>query len=114
MGEENRESSGSGTTLLVIGIVAVVLLVPCCGGVVLLGGGWFFARSAAQEMRMEEMEVQDRARQDFEKSSNEMQEAKEKIRQEIEGIKFPDAPPDVPPPEIAPVSEPPAVEEKKE
>lgn len=34
MGEENRESSGSGTAMAVIGIVAAVTIFLCCGGFV--------------------------------------------------------------------------------
>ena len=108
MGEENRESSGSGTAMIVVAILGGILLLSCCGGIaVALGGTFFYARSAAQEAQMEAMDMQEQARQNFEKSSADM----EKMREEI---KSPEAPPVAPPPEIAPVPTPPAGEEKKE
>jgi hypothetical protein len=111
MGEENRESSGSGTAMIVIAILGGILLLGCCGGVVVLGGSFFYARlavnEAAKEAQMEAMDMQDQARQNFEKASADM----EKLREEI---KVPEPPPIPPPPEIAPVPTPPSGEDKKE
>ena len=111
MGEENRESSGSGTAMIVIAILGGILLLGCCGGVVVLGGSFFYARLAVNEAvndaQMEAIEAQDQARQNFEKASAEM----EKMREEI---KSPEPPPIPLPPETAPVATPPAGEDKKE
>ena len=110
MGEENRESSGSGTAMIVIAILGGILLLGCCGGVV-VGGSFFYARLAVNEAvndaQMEAIEAQDQARQNFEKASAEM----EKMREEI---KSPEPPPIPLPPETAPVATPPAGEDKKE
>jgi len=108
MGEENRESSGSGTAMIVIAILGGILLLGCCGGIaVVLGGSWFYARSAVQEAQIEAMEARDQARKNFEKASAEM----EKMREEI---KIPETLLVPPPPEIAPVPTPPGGDEKKE
>lgn len=99
MGEENRGSSGSGTVLLVIGIVAVVLLISCCGLVAGVGLLMFSAREAQTEM----MRAQEQSLQEMERTKRDMENTKEefektfeksleKTRQELEGIKFPDAP----------------------
>lgn len=99
MGEENRGSSGSGTVLLVIGIVAVVLLIPCCGLVAGVGLLMFRANAVQSEI----MEAQEQSLQEMERTKQEMQKTNEefeknfeksleKTRQELEGIRFPDAP----------------------
>ena len=102
MGEENRGSSGSSTAMIVIAILGGVLLLVSCGGIAVVGGGVLFYRSA----RNVEMEVQ-RSSQEMRKASDEMSE---KLHQEM---KLPEAPPNVPLPEIAPGPAP-SPEEKKE
>jgi hypothetical protein len=108
MGEKNRESSGSSTALIVIAILGGLLLLGCCGSVVVvLGGSFFYARSAVKDAQIESLEVQERVRQEVEKTNADV----EKMREEI---KFPEVPPIPPPPETAPAPAPPVGEDKKE
>lgn len=114
MGEEHRGSSGGGVAMLVVAILGGLLIVGCLGGVLVLAGGWFYARSAAEDMQMQAMEAQDRVRLDMERANREVQEAHEKIRQEVEGIKLPEVAPHATPPETTPVPGSPGEEAKKE
>ncbi|MGI8979150.1 MAG: hypothetical protein ACR2FY_07990 [Pirellulaceae bacterium] len=80
---------------MVIGIVAVVLLIPCCGLVAGVGLLMFRASEAQSEaMRAQEQSVLEieKTRQEMQKTKEEFEKTFEKTREEVEGIKFPDAP----------------------
>ena len=101
--KDENQSSGSGVMMIVLAVLGGLLLVGCCGGVIVVGGGMVFYRARAVEM--EAMEVQDQNRAEFERARSEMEE---KLRQDMEAIKIPDAPPAILPAESVPPSETPA------
>ena len=101
MGEENRGSSGSSTVMIVVAILGGILLLGCCGGVAVIGAGALWVRSEVREVQTQ-----------IERMPMPSETATE-IR--VDPLKaMPDEPPMPLEPEIAPVAEPPVVEEKRE
>jgi hypothetical protein len=91
MGEENRASSGGSTATIVVVILGVLLLIGCsCGGIIVGVSLFVYSRAASEE----EMEREFRDR--------ELKDMGERIRQDMEAIKIPLAPPLVPAPQTAP------------
>jgi len=112
--KDENQGSGSGVMMIVLAVLGGLLLVGCCGGVVVLGGGMVFLR--ARTVEAEVMKAQEQAQGEFNRATSKMEEANEKLRQDLEAIKIPESPPGVLLPESVPPPEtpPPAFPEEKE